>query len=187
MGCDCQIYLPRDVRLREVSTVMGILAGLPKEKVFFNDGANFYVKVKGAETKSTTIPEMVEIILRASDDLKLIDESDYHFCFYHFENEDSKYISLNPPSTPFWVAIGIGLCDFFGGKINYNDCDDTDIDRTYKKPRTHNNPKNNDEYHKFQKQMWKLESLGIDELIMAKEHSAYKNLLVDEEKIVEAL
>jgi hypothetical protein len=166
---------------------MGILAGLPKEKVFFNDGSNFYVKVKGAEIKSTAIPEMVEIVLKATDGLKLLDESEYHFCFYHFENADSKYISLNPPSTPFWIAIGMGLCEFFGGKIDFDDCDDKDIDRTYKKPRTRNNPHDNDEYHKFQKQIWKLESLGIDELVLAKGYSAYQNLLAEEDSQVSAI
>ena len=39
---------------------------------------------------------------------------------------------MSPPSTAFWIAIGKGLVDFFGGKLDYNDCDEKDVD--YRKP-----------------------------------------------------
>ena len=180
MSVACDIYLPNDVRLRDVANVMGILAGLPKEKVFLREGATFYVKVPGVIAKSTTIPEMAEITLETLNDFTLIDDSKNHFCGFHYENEDAKYVLLITASTPFWIAIGIGLCKFFGGKIDCDDCDNIDINHTFKKPRPHNNPNDGKTYLKFQKQIWKLKSLGMDDLIAVKNMAAYPNLLVED-------
>ncbi len=41
-------------------------------------------------------------------------------------------IMLLPRSTSFWLSVGKGLIDFFGGKMDYNDSDDIEIN--YSKP-----------------------------------------------------
>jgi hypothetical protein len=62
-----------------------------------------------------------------------------------------------PRSTTFWCAIGKGLVKFFGGKIDYNDCDSKKVDFS-KKPFSDriNCPSDGKPWQAFQEKLWNL-------------------------------
>jgi hypothetical protein len=58
-----------------------------------------------------------------------------HTCFIHKDEvmpENMKIgTALNPEANPHWIAIGIRLVEFFGGKIIFNDVYDEDTTNNY--------------------------------------------------------
>lgn len=48
-------------------------------------------------------------------------ESHQHSWFFYIENDSENYKILSPPCTPFAIAIGKRLVDFFGGFLLLND------------------------------------------------------------------
>lgn len=74
------------------------------------------------------MPHCPQIILDAGDDGRLVDGERCHSVLYFFEGTKKGERMMIPPSTDFWIAIGKGLVEFFGGTLDYNDCDDSDVD-----------------------------------------------------------
>ena len=176
MGVDVRIMLPGDVRLRDVGNIIGILAGLPIETRHIKDTDTPYVTVNGVKVEGTVmIPEMAIINLTG----KMVDGEERHYATYHYETEDSGVLMI-PPSTEFWVAIGIELCKFFGGKIDYNDCDEGKWNRTFKKPRKKNNPQDNSAWAKFQKEILDLKPLTTKDLLRVQKYACYKKISLTE-------
>jgi len=116
MGVNALVCLSRDVQLRDVSKAVGILSGLEQNWVGIGRDLEC-LDVKGAQAIPTSIPEMAEIILKG----EMVDGENQHRTSYHFENDNPNYILMYPKSTAFWIAIGIELCKFFGGKIQFKD------------------------------------------------------------------
>lgn len=133
MGVDTRITLHPSARLRDVTDALGILAGLEPELHPLSIGA-LAVRVPGAVCKSYDglgLAACAQIILTAPEGRLLVDGDESHYVMYHFEWEGTEVHGargLLPPSTPFWVAAGIKLVDFFGGHIDFNDCDTIDVD-----------------------------------------------------------
>ncbi len=171
MGVDCGINLPDNVRVKDVAYVIGIASGLKVEwEPCFPDKNNSWLRVPGAEVKATNIIEMAEVFVRGD----LVDGQDVHFCYYHFESSDGGR-SLNPRSTAYWLAIAHRLVDFFGGSIDYQDCDDVAVD--YDKPgnsRDLNSPEDGDEYWDFYKRLAAIKPITQEELRHYDKLAAYK-------------
>lgn len=132
MGVDCKIMLPHNVALRDVADVIGILSGVPKEKLTLNSrshpGAR-YVAIPNVvlESCGDHLPQCANIIVEES---KLSDaarrargDNGNPFVIYHFEPSGFDGRLLLPRSTAYWIAVGRGLVRFFGGKLVYSDCD----------------------------------------------------------------
>jgi hypothetical protein len=156
MGVDCRIQLPDDVGVRNVAKAIGLLSGLEFEKHFLGPSHEYVwsVHVPGVQVGISGMPECCQIIVRAIKN-PLVDGEESHYVLYHFEPSEGGRLML-PPSTPFWCAVGDALIDFFGGKIDYNDCDDTDWDRAVPKPRGRNNPQDGEEWQRFQQELSEL-------------------------------
>ena len=164
MGTNTLVYLPGDVRVSDVADVMGILAGLPHKRGRYSE------EVDGVKVTPTISPEMCEITLSG----KMYDKQTAHRASFHFEVSDTEQragvgegqrLLYCGSDNDFWRAIGDGVARFFGGAVDFCDCDDIDTDVLYKKPRKHNNPSNDPEWGKFWDEVGALESLG------AKEHA----------------
>jgi len=169
MGVNSNIYLPNDVRVRDVADVIGILAGLKPYKRHFGGGSDGWsCGVDGVEIKTTTSPEMVEIIIRGD----LVDGETVHFVHYFFENGNYRF--LYPKATPFWIAIGKRLCKFFGGKIDYADCDAGGINATWKKPRKSNCPEDGRVWYNFEQAKLDLKPITKKDIIEANKWAGYK-------------
>lgn len=123
MGVDTRITLPPFVRVRDVADVIGILLGNQRRQVPLGSGYSA-VRVDGVQIRSygnmSSLVECAEIQISSTHGPYTV--------MYHFEFEDRGNRGLMPRSRPDWLAVGVGLINFFGGEIDYNDCDDKDRD-----------------------------------------------------------
>lgn len=172
MGVNSHIYLEKDVRVRDVADVMGILAGLKPCKTTFTTGDGWYTQVKGVKVETTTFPEMCTILL----DGNMVDGEVFHYVNYFFESLFGNYRLLYPKATPFWIAIGVGLCKFFGGKIDYADCDEGNINARWKKPRKSNCPEKDKAWYVFQEEKFNVKPITEKDMIKANKWAGYKNI-----------
>lgn len=120
MGVDTIITLPFRARVRDVADVIGILAGCQRERYAIN-GDNSFLRVLGVTASPTTMPECAQIDIKGQVK-PLVDGATHHYVLYHHEDANGRV--LMPPSTAFWVAVGLRLIEFFGGTIRYKDNED---------------------------------------------------------------
>tara|TARA_R110000824_G_scaffold52052_11_gene144737 strand:+ start:2135 stop:2749 length:615 start_codon:yes stop_codon:yes gene_type:complete len=178
MGVNVQCILPADVKVKDASEVMGILAGLPIKEEYIG-GRNgkegwYHVTVPGVEVKNTGSISMVDILLKGD----LIDGEPNHYYYWHFEGQGgTRY--FGPKSTAFWIAVCKGLVDFFGGELIYNDCSSSVCD--YSRISRHSNSTDgfrfdhgDDLYHFMNERKRNLKPLTLDDLKEVHEHAAYQ-------------
>lgn len=68
-------------------------------------------------------------------------------------------------STSFWQAVGKRLVDFFGGSVDFNDCDDIDVDYSKEPGSTDvNAPTSGEHWENFQKRILEVPRIHKDEL-----------------------
>lgn len=120
MSVDCCIWLPNNVRVRDVANVLGIAAGLFPSRVSISDNKGWYINVDGVSVSPSVVPTLAEIALRGI----MVDGENIHWVLYHFEPDRTGYRLLMPKSTAFWITCGCKLVDFFGGEIDFQDCDE---------------------------------------------------------------
>jgi hypothetical protein len=157
MGCDTVISLPTNVRLKDVANVIGVLSGYRARKMCLSGGA-WATNVPSVRTKGIeSIPECAHIFV--GDEIRVM---------YHFEHiTDDPRIGrvIQPASTPFWVAVGRRLVDFFGGEVDYNDCDNSAVDYSVPaKSNEENCPKDGKEWDDFQERVLNLSPITKEEV-----------------------
>lgn len=188
MGVDCNILLPHEANVESVANIMGVVSGLVPTKIHFsgNLGNDFYVQVPGAviETNTKSIaPNMLTIMLTAPDGKTLVDGETAHMAYYFFQsgiNYDDdihryRYTGalLSVRSTAYWISVGKRLVDYFGGIIDYCDCDDTFIN--YRKPikKVRCNPQDGEEYQQLHTNLLNMKPITELELMNNDEFAAY--------------
>jgi hypothetical protein len=182
MGVDCKIYLPYNVRLSEVAKVIGILAGqkiVEKEdkahnfKYFEVEGVSIEPCGKGLETCANIF---VEGLTGAAATARN-DNGDNAFVMFHFEPSNPTPETarlLMPRATAFWIAIGIGLVKFFGGEIDFNDCDSKETDFQVKvKSNLENCPEDGPSWAGLQNRIREITPLTKKDFVEAEKHSSY--------------
>lgn len=118
MSIDCRISLPCNVRIRAVAKVLAALLGHPGEKMQLPGtrpswAASFpIVKLKSADIGDPSVA-WIEI-------------NDRMFLF-HFELRGGRKGILLPKSHEN-IRLFKALADFFGGKVDFDDCDDVEFD-----------------------------------------------------------
>jgi hypothetical protein len=181
MGVDAYIYLPKDVRVHDVAKVAGILAGIKPEWEHsdsmhsFNDAK--WAEVHKADAKGIEcLPSCADIRFEAKKGELLVDGEFSHFCMFHYEisGRYSNYVLLSPRSTAFWIGIGIGLCKFFGGAMDFNDCDSGGINRRFPRQRKNNSPEDGKSWNDFQKAIMNVKALSKKDLEKAEKLASYK-------------
>lgn len=174
MGVDCEIRLPEDVRIRDVADVIGILAGCEKVWSETSDKKATWVNVKCVDVSTVGMVGMAHINVSIPISTK---GNDTAFVLYHFEPgtfpDGTCGRLLTPRSTGWWIAVGKRLVDFFGGTVDFNYCDEQDIDYQKPKPRWHNNPEGDEEWDDFQKAKFAVQPLTDAEVETVWEVAAY--------------
>jgi len=170
MGESCNIYLSADVRINDVINVIGILLGQKKNKNYIE---KFWacdvedVKEYGATNITSenaskenihlrnydTVPTMLEVVIRKNK----IDKQP-HTAYYHFETNNGMRL-LCGGNSDFWHKVGKGLVEFFGGWVDYNDCDSIEKDFEAEKPRGSNHGESDEEFDAFQNDLWNLKPI----------------------------
>ncbi len=154
MGVDCRIMLPGNVRIRDVMTVIGVAVGFQPIKIELQGGSYSIDVPKGSVVaESTFTPDMVMI------------KFDGRHVNWFFEVDSFNGRLLYPKSTPFWCLVGHRLVDFFGGSVDYNDCDlsEKDYKRRNKSDKL-NRPTDGDEWHSLQDRMAAVRPITLAEL-----------------------
>lgn len=170
MGVDCKITLPANVRIDDVAKVIGISAGCPKEKRPLGPSYpnSFSIHVKNiAYDILQTMPQAPTIVINQD----CVDGLKHHVMFF-FEYKGKRL--LNPRSTAFWIAVAHRLVDFFGGSIDYRDCDDVEVD--YERPEksnAENCPEGGNDWDVFQERLWALEPMTTEEMKRFEAVAAY--------------
>lgn len=120
MGANCKITIPAHVRIHDFAIVFGGLSGCEITVGEFTNGERL---CRSAEI--TGIRYRIYDDMPTCPTIKL--PNDRH-ALYHFEFDDDGNHGITPRSTPFAIALGLALVDFFGGSVDFNDCDDVDVD-----------------------------------------------------------
>jgi len=184
MGVTIQCSLPADVNIEDGAEVIAILAGLPLETITtgptaFDNQTFSCEKVKGVRIEPGTPKDSNIFLPLAVITLsgEMIDGSDIHHVYWHFEGLNGTK-SINPESTPFWIAICKGLVDFFGGEMIYRDYTTSLCD--YKQPSRHSNQTearnidvSNDLYEQMAERKRNLKPITIDDIRDAEQHANY--------------
>ncbi len=164
MGIDCRIILPGNVRIRDVSDVMGAAAGLRPEQ-YQIDGKGIFMRVPGVVVSGYGT-QGLETCAR----ITFLD----HEVMYHFEYRGGCRL-LIPRSTPFWLAIGYRLVEFFGGELIAMDCDDKVVFSRPARDDSWNHAEDGEPWARLQKRKLEVRPLDAEELDTAKSLAAYPN------------
>ena len=156
MGCSTEIRISKDARVDDVAKVIGILSGLSVKWDGTADKKARWIKVLGASVEGiVNIPSCANIDIDAPAGEELVDGYCRHCAMFHFQPSSTPLTHnlMIPPSTAFWIAVGLKLCKFFGGAVKYNDCESLKFERYFKRPRKDNAPSDGKPWNDFQKDM----------------------------------
>jgi hypothetical protein len=156
-------YLPPHVRLDDVAKVLAALMG---RRVYAHDlvGGSYTAWCDEANAKSTTIPEMAQITVKAP-------HRKGFSATFHFENGNARNREHTDGTrvvmayrSPRNTELLCGLVKFFGGQLDADDCDTVDIDldvpindATWAHPWS---PSNGKEWTDFQDAILAVEPIG---------------------------
>lgn len=184
MGVDLRLYLPPTARIEDVATVAAILMGCEYSyrKPFdaAREGSRVVELAKKAVVyeQSSVYPAMNVITFNAPKGKTLIDGITSHFGYWHWEPDRAPfgYRHLSLKSTAFWIAVAKGVADFFGGMVDFDDCDETAID--YIVPEQNNWHSDGDAFYDYNERICNVQPLTIADLHKADEQAAYKGAFV---------
>jgi len=175
MGVDTNIYLPIDVDIEDIGRVMSILMG-NKPKLGKGYDNSFSCCVGGFKFEHTNTPHMT-MILFTPEGGKFIDGQDTHYCHFFYCNREEQTGEITnclyPRSNPFWCALGKRLVQFFGGKVQFNDCGSAKGKNVYRSKRhcpvdrrglTPHDGKKWNEYQKAMSELKPLTKENLDEV-----------------------
>lgn len=171
MGVDARIYLPANVRVDDVADVIGALLGRkPERQDFGGNSSGWSTKVPGVSVETTSIPEMAAINV---NDCPVLNGRMAHIC-YHFEGRGGRRAILLR-SYAQWIAMFKRLADFFGGTVDFSDCDDSEADYVVAhKSDAENHAEDNVEWYDLQARKLEVQSLTPEEIAACVEFAAYK-------------
>jgi hypothetical protein len=173
MGTDCRVYLYPSAKIDDVAKVMGALAGceVASKMIGGTHGKPFPVtEVKEAEAVVSTMPEMscIRITGGKAKEWGL-------WPYWHWEPDRPPFRGarlIMMRSTAQKVALAKRLVDFFGGVVDYNDCDSSDND--YSKPERKGMDKSiNKNFHALQAAMLEVKPVTEKEIKAAAKWAAY--------------
>lgn len=172
MGVSCRVTLPPNVRLGFVVKVIGAVAGCPVRSESLDKTGGVYARVDGVRAQVTSIPEMASIVIER----QTVDGETSHYVNYHFEGDDGGGTkTMIPPSTAFWVAVMRRVVKFFGGKLDYNDCDEkrTNYSVPFKSNRE-NCPSDGEPWNDLNRRILAIEPITEKEWRACDKYAAYK-------------
>jgi hypothetical protein len=126
MGCDCTVHFPATVKSDDVLAVIGALVGCKVEKVDLG-GGSYSARVQGTKWTPTHHPGYVLF----SYDATMVAEHGFNPSFFIESGDPQPYPGgkeLMMSSTPGRIALAKRLVEFFGGKADFNDCDEGKFD-----------------------------------------------------------
>ena len=168
MGVDCKITLPDKVRIHDVADVIGMLLGQKWELVPLDNHGSKHLKVEGVSVKNSSVDTCADIFV-----------GERRF-FYHFEWSGGSFEGrdtycgrgLMPSATAENIALGVALVQFFGGIVDFNDCDESDCDFAWPE-QPDIRPNDGEAWERFQQRMASVRPLTKTDIAKYKPVAAY--------------
>lgn len=169
MGTDCALTLPSHAQVRDVAKVMGILLGRPSHRHEYRNGSQsgWWAEVDGVMVKPSGVTGLADISIEG-ETICCPDGQNGRFFLYHFEWGNKGKRGTMPRCTPVNIAMCVGLADFFGGKVDFNDCDSIEVDyhvRVREALWPHKNtPSDDPGWHQFQQAILDVQPLAQEDI-----------------------
>ena len=162
MGIDCKVLLPTDVRARDVAKAMAILLGADKTKHPPGKSGSWVCQTDAKVEANTAVPTCADLVVLGDRYL------------YHFEVQGGQRLLMRRARAKT-IALFCRLAQFFGGAVDFNDCDDQ-YDRFYERPihRPVNDPEDGLMWNQLQEDLFNLEPLADEDVAKYAEYAAYK-------------
>lgn len=134
MSLDTNIFLPPNVRVGDVASVLGRIYGKPAFMDPLGASGGRFVRVKDVDVREAPLPQCCKICILhlrppAVFDVRIpMNQTIDRHILYHFEGGAGGRRMIGIHSRPPHHAVGMRLVDFFGGEVDFNDCDLTPID-----------------------------------------------------------
>jgi hypothetical protein len=177
MGVNVKCEFPYGTRIRDVATVAAALLGHKPRHVAVPGSKSTFARVKGWKFEGVTSdPTLAYMVFDTTADnpaAKLIRESDgdsYHL-LYHFEGNTGQPL-ISPKCTAAKIALCAGLVKFFGGTVDFNDCDDKRVNMRVKAKadvRASDDP----EWSLFQQRILAVQPITAEEISKYKKFASY--------------
>jgi len=162
MGVDCMVLLPADTRANDVAKAIAILLGAEKTKQKLGNCGSWACWTDSRVEANSAVPTCADLVVPGDKFL------------YHFEAERGQRLLMRR-SWAKDIALFCRLAEFFGGAVDFNDCDDQ-YDRFYQRPlaRPINDPEDGPLWTQLQEDLFNLEPLTDEEITQCAEYAAYK-------------
>lgn len=180
MGVNVGCQLPHGTRIKDVAKVAAALLGHESKHVPIGGSDSTFATVKGYDLKAAgdssfqvTLAYVVLDTTTGNPAAQAILKSDgerYHL-LYHFE-----YSKLGPGTTPKCTAAKIALCvglvRFFGGTVDFSDCDAKDVNLRVK-AKTDIHASDGPEWSEFQNRILAVQPITKDDIAKYEKFAAY--------------
>jgi hypothetical protein len=168
MGVDTRISLPSNVRVRDVAKVMAASLGCKVTRRIIPRSSGIFAECEDVKIDSASMAELCNIELH-----NCTVGSESQWFLFHWELSGGKKGML-PRSTAINIAIGMRLIKFFGGSIDFQDCDSTQIDYIAdEKSNDENCPTDGREWDNLQKRILAIEPITDTEIQECEKFAAY--------------
>ena len=172
MSVDACLTLPWEARVDDVAKVIGMCCGLPASLEAL--GRGHYAKVAGI---SASVCDAIPTCCKINWTDISNPEHGRHVLWHHEWNRPRAGTpggkGMMPPSTPFWLATCRRLVDFFGGVLDYQDCDAVYCDYRRKMDHQCNPELEGEPWDTFQRRILAVLPLCREEVEAMKPHAAY--------------
>ena len=156
MGVNVRAWLPAECRIRDVAKVAGALLGNKVTRHLFNSSDSYYADVEGIKLKAgyDSICMLASMVLTlnpenpAAANIIKSDGNPYHMDYF-FEYGPKGARGLYPACTASKIALCVGIVKCFGGRVDYCDADDKDVNLRVK-PYPHTSAEDGEPWKKLQ-------------------------------------
>jgi hypothetical protein len=169
MGIDTHLFLPGDVQIRDVGDVAAILLGHEPELKPLTATSD-HVDVKGIRIRGyEDIPGCAEINIEATEDMEYA-----RSIFFTYEVEGrpgERLASLRANAEG--IALFVKLAEFFGGTVDFNDCDDEEEDVKKSRPRGGNSTHEDGDFDRMQRRKMNVRAMSYSFVRSFEKHASY--------------
>ena len=173
MGCDCKLELPAPAKLTDVADVIGMLLGQHSHIEMISSVVKS-VRVEGVHTTPSAIPSCAQI------QINTVTDKEPRWFLYHFEygggpdhaNDTRGSRGIIFRCTADNIALAVGLATFFGGQVDFNDSDDSDVDFK-RKTQKDIGAQDGDLWDSFQERKAAVSAIGPKQVKKYEKYAAY--------------
>lgn len=170
MGVNAILLLPPDTPVRHVAHAIGALCGLPKSKMDLSCNEAWAIRTDVSVRSNDAVPECVDIVIPPNDIIGPCS------LLFHYEFKQGRR-GIMPRSRASAIALCDKLAQFFGGAVDFNDCDDH-MDRFYERPmyRLANDPEDGEPWQRMHQALYDLEKIAEEEIQSFESVAAYSRV-----------